>query len=481
MINFQNNKYDGFTIMEVLLALVISCIVMVASVPIITVQKNYGHIEKWNRTKNGADVFYGTPTDSLKVGIGTTTPRVRLHVRGYDDDPDRPVMTLRAGDSDGIQAANFVFANSELEEIGRLGVTTGNNEGSIAIGVGAANNMGIDAPANVSPLRSVAIGVNAMRNMRNAADNVVIGGMSYSRALMTRGHIIIGGNIARNLALNDEDIGRRNYILSNHFLNTIGNRALRNILIGADAGATTVLEGDNICIGRNACTRGSNRTSVIIGNNVSGVLNTEGADRVVIGSYAIVNIIGNFISRFNLVNDPNAPYNKELDDGIIHTLWGQLVASSIISTPKGRIVGGVIDISNDITTIRQADVEANTINTPTNLREFEFSDKRYKNVVGEYKKSIDDLEKISIYRFKYKSDGANGLESSGVIAQEIKSIFPDAVTTRGEKNIHMVNYDYINMATLNAVKDLQKRNKELRLRVEKLKKIVSESQSCTCQ
>ena len=37
------------------------------------------------------------------------------------------------------------------------------------------------------------------------------------------------------------------------------------------------------------------------------------------------------------------------------------------------------------------------------------------------------------------------------------------------------------MATLNAVKDLQKRNKELKQRVEKLKKIVSESQTCACQ
>ena len=105
MMNSRNKS--GFTIMEVLLALVISCIVMVASVPILTVQKNYGHIEKWNRSQNGADVFYGSPKDSLKVGIGTTTPRARLHVRGYEDRPRTPVMTIRAANNTGVHSVNL--------------------------------------------------------------------------------------------------------------------------------------------------------------------------------------------------------------------------------------------------------------------------------------------------------------------------------------------------------------------------------------
>ena len=159
MMNYQNKH--GFTIMEVLLALVISCVVMVASVPILTVQKNYGHIEKWNRNQSGADVFYGSPKDNLKVGIGTTTPRTRLHVRGYEDRPTTPVMTIRAANNTGDHSVNFVFADSNLNEVGRLAATTRDGT-SIAIGAGAANNLGID---NISPTNSVAIGVNAMRNM----------------------------------------------------------------------------------------------------------------------------------------------------------------------------------------------------------------------------------------------------------------------------------------------------------------------------
>ena len=472
MMNSRNKS--GFTIMEVLLALVISCIVMVASVPILTVQKNYGHIEKWNRSQSGADVFYGSPKDSLKVGIGTTTPRARLHVRGYEDRPRTPVMTIRAANNTGVHSVNFVFADSNLNEVGRLAATTTNGN-SIAIGAGAANNMGIDGK---NPTNSVAIGVNAMRNMENSADNVIIGENTYKDAVKTDGNVIIGGNIAEGAAFNYPSTVARNYIIADHRIGDIKASSMRNILIGDEAGANNNLGSENICIGNSTCTNGSHSSNIVIGNYAS-YGGSSGSGRIVIGSYGSETQTGSYVSGMNLTQYPNAPIPSE-ETG--KDVWGAMDGTSLRQTAKGRIVGGVIDVNGNSTTIRYADVEANNVYTNTSsLKEYELSDKRYKNIVGEYKKSLDDLEKISVYRYKYKSDGPDGLESSGVIAQEIKSVFPDAVTTRGKKDIYMVNYNYINMATLNAVKDLQKRNKELKQRVEKLKKIVSESQTCACQ
>lgn len=474
MMNYQNKH--GFTIMEVLLALVISCVVMVASVPILTVQKNYGHIEKWNRNQSGADVFYGSPKDNLKVGIGTTTPRTRLHVRGYEDRPTTPVMTIRAANNTGDHSVNFVFADSNLNEVGRLAATTRDGT-SIAIGAGAANNLGID---NISPIRSVAIGVNAMRNMENSADNVIIGENTYKDAIKHRGNVIIGGNIANGAAFNyDNSLLRRNYIIADHRIGHIRATSMRNILIGDEAGANNSLRSENICIGNHSCTSGSHDGNIVIGNYAS-YYGSSGSGRIVIGSYGSETQTGSYVSGINnLIQYPNAPIKSE-ETG--KQVWGAMDGTSLRQTAKDRIVGGVIDVNGNTTTIRYADVEANNVYTNTSsLKEYELSDKRYKNIVGEYKKSLDDLEKISVYRYKYKSDGPDGLESSGVIAQEIKSVFPDAVTTRGKKDIYMVNYNYINMATLNAVKDLQKRNKELKQRVEKLKKIVSESKTCACQ
>lgn len=471
MMNSRNKS--GFTIMEVLLALVISCIVMVASVPILTVQKNYGHIEKWNRNQSGADVFYGSPKDSLKVGIGTTTPRARLHVRGYEDRPTTPVMTIRAANNTGVHSVNFVFADSNLNEVGRLAATTTNGN-SIAIGAGAANNMGIDGK---NPTNSVAIGVNAMRNMENSADNVIIGENTYKDAVKTDGNVIIGGNIAEGAAFNYPSTVARNYIIADHRIGDIKASSMRNILIGDEAGANNNLGSENICIGNSTCTNGSHSSNIVIGNYAS-YGGSSGSGRIVIGSYGSETQTGSYVSGMTLTQYPNPPIKSE-DTG--KDVWGSMDGNSLRQTPKGRIVGGVIDVNGNSTTIRYADVEANTVYGSHSFHEYELSDKRYKNIVGEYKKSLDDLEKISVYRYKYKSDGPEGLESSGVIAQEIKSVFPDAVTTRGKKDIYMVNYDYINMATLNAVKDLQKRNKELKQRVEKLKKIVSESQTCACQ
>lgn len=473
MMNYQNKH--GFTIMEVLLALVISCVVMVASVPILTVQKNYGHIEKWNRNQSGADVFYGSPKDSLKVGIGTTTPRARLHVRGYEDRPTTPVMTIRAANNTGVHSVNFVFADSNLNEVGRLAATTRDGT-SIAIGAGAANNMGIDGK---NPTNSVAIGVNAMRNMENSADNVIIGENTYKDAVKTDGNVIIGGNIAEGAAFNYPSTVARNYIIADHRIGDIKASSMRNILIGDEAGANNNLRSENICIGNSSCTSGSHSSNIVIGNYAS-YGGSSGSGRIVIGSYGSETQTGSYVSGINnLIQYPDAPRPSE-ETG--KPVWGAMDGTSLRQTAKGRIVGGVIDVNGNSTTIRYADVEANNVYTNTSsLKEYELSDKRYKNIVGEYKKSLDDLEKISVYRYKYKSDGPDGLESSGVIAQEIKSVFPDAVTTRGKKDIYMVNYNYINMATLNAVKDLQKRNKELKQRVEKLKKIVSESKTCACQ
>lgn len=473
MMNYQNKH--GFTIMEVLLALVISCVVMVASVPILTVQKNYGHIEKWNRNQSGADVFYGSPKDNLKVGIGTTTPRTRLHVRGYEDRPTTPVMTIRAANNTGDHSVNFVFADSNLNEVGRLAATTRDGT-SIAIGAGAANNMGIDGK---NPTNSVAIGVNAMRNMENSADNVIIGENTYKDAVKTDGNVIIGGNIAEGAAFNYPSTVARNYIIADHRIGDIKASSMRNILIGDEAGANNNLGSENICIGNSTCTNGSHSSNIVIGNYAS-YGGSSGSGRIVIGSYGSETQTGSYVSGINnLIQYPDAPRPSE-ETG--KPVWGAMDGTSLRQTAKGRIVGGVIDVNGNSTTIRYADVEANNVYTNTSsLKEYELSDKRYKNIVGEYKKSLDDLEKISVYRYKYKSDGPDGLESSGVIAQEIKSIFPDAVTTRGKKDIYMVNYNYINMATLNAVKDLQKRNKELKQRVEKLKKIVSESKTCACQ
>ena len=473
MMNYQNKH--GFTIMEVLLALVISCVVMVASVPILTVQKNYGHIEKWNRNQSGADVFYGSPKDNLKVGIGTTTPRTRLHVRGYEDRPTTPVMTIRAANNTGDHSVNFVFADSNLNEVGRLAATTRDGT-SIAIGAGAANNMGIDGK---NPTNSVAIGVNAMRNMENSADNVIIGENTYKDAVKTDGNVIIGGNIAEGAAFNYPSTVARNYIIADHRIGDIKASSMRNILIGDEAGANNNLRSENICIGNSTCTNGSHSSNIVIGNYAS-YGGSSGSGRIVIGSYGSETQTGSYVSGINnLIQYPDAPRPSE-ETG--KPVWGAMDGTSLRQTAKDRIVGGVIDVNGNSTTIRYADVEANNVYTNTSsLKEYELSDKRYKNIVGEYKKSLDDLEKISVYRYKYKSDGPDGLESSGVIAQEIKSVFPDAVTTRGKKDIYMVNYDYINMATLNAVKDLQKRNKELKQRVEKLKKIVSESKTCACQ
>ena len=76
-----------------------------------------------------------------------------------------------------------------------------------------------------------------------------------------------------------------------------------------------------------------------------------------------------------------------------------------------------------------------------------------------------DASKIELKQFEFKTDSTNRTHY-GVIAQEVEKIAPELVYT-DEKGIKSVAYIDLIIAKLNA---LEKENKELQLRIEKLEK-----------
>jgi len=87
-----------------------------------------------------------------------------------------------------------------------------------------------------------------------------------------------------------------------------------------------------------------------------------------------------------------------------------------------------------------------------------FSDRRLKNLNGNFNTGLSQVLKIHPVRYRYKADNALGLrdtdEHIGVVAQEIQKVIPEAVT-ENSKGYLMVNNDPIIWTMLNAIKEQQ--------------------------
>ncbi|MFV8257620.1 tail fiber domain-containing protein [Bdellovibrio bacteriovorus] len=85
------------------------------------------------------------------------------------------------------------------------------------------------------------------------------------------------------------------------------------------------------------------------------------------------------------------------------------------------------------------------------------SDRRLKDVHGDYEYGLNEILKLHTVRYNYKSGNALSLPSdvpmTGFIAQEVQQVIPDAVKTRADGYLEL-NVDPIHWATVNAVKDL---------------------------
>jgi hypothetical protein len=94
------------------------------------------------------------------------------------------------------------------------------------------------------------------------------------------------------------------------------------------------------------------------------------------------------------------------------------------------------------------------------------SDIRVKEDIKEHEPGLLELAKLKTYDWTYngKGDSTKGVKMSGVMAQELEKIIPEAVTKRKTKDLddmRMVDYSSLLATTINAVQDLDKKVKKL--------------------
>ncbi len=107
--------------------------------------------------------------------------------------------------------------------------------------------------------------------------------------------------------------------------------------------------------------------------------------------------------------------------------------------------------------------------TPTGIRRTDnlsngvTSDLRLKNVGQPFEKGLEFLSKLKIYNFTFKNDKQK-VHQVGVIAQDLKRIFPDAVS-KDDKGYYKIRRDEMFYSAINSVKELYEKISDLAKRV----------------
>ena len=101
------------------------------------------------------------------------------------------------------------------------------------------------------------------------------------------------------------------------------------------------------------------------------------------------------------------------------------------------------------------------------------SDVRLKNINGAYLKGLNEIMSLNPSVFTFKEGNPKNIPSEneycGLIAQEVRTVFPDAV--KEDKDGYLImTYEPINIALINAIKELSGEVEQLRAEVERLKK-----------
>ncbi len=103
-----------------------------------------------------------------------------------------------------------------------------------------------------------------------------------------------------------------------------------------------------------------------------------------------------------------------------------------------------------------------------------FSDKRLKNISGNYDPGLAEIMQLQAIRFKYIAKSNLGLSTDaeyvGLGAQDVQKVIPEAVT-RDDSGYLMLKTDPIFYAMLNAIKELKEKNDRLQSRLELLEAI----------
>lgn len=381
------------------------------------------------------------------------------------------------GNSGTNAMANFIGTTDVVDLVFKRG-----NIKSGLIGAGTTSFGLRSLFANTSGVFNSAFGTNSLFNNSLGSNNTSVG---FN-------------------ALENNSIGNNNTALGSDSLsnNTTGNN---NTSLGGSTLYLNISGSNNIAIGHLAGYNetGSNKLYIENSNSTNPLIYGEfDTDLLRIHGYLEIDNIATTNNKMQLVNKNNYTH------GIGDQIFGNGGDDFIISSKEGaNETGGIYGDGNAISIWSAGDANQSqpaalvyfldedsfdvTNNNPydnTALKSYispvgayvQVSDKNKKENIAKIENATDKINQISGYTYQFKlspeevKKGDKPIQSSGVLAQEIEKILPQAVQ-KNDKGDYFVDYAAITPLLIEAIKEqnnkikiLETTNSEILKRLEKL-------------
>ena len=281
--------------------------------------------------------------------------------------------------------------------------------------------------------------------------------------------VIIGGNTAHLTKISSETKNIPKLSISTK------EKSPHIGFIYSDEPSGTLTINDGISLGKNVDTKEGGiaigfkakalgKNSIAIGHNI---INTE-PNAIKLGNETSSVQISGTLKVKNLIVDGGATFSENFIKSLFETYFIEY-GKPLLQTTKPT---QEINTSNTI----PEGFSEEMLELIFNQMQNQLSDKRLKNIISENTDSIEKLKEIKTYNYTFKSDSSK-TPRVGVIAQELKNVFPNSVKKNNE-GYYQIRQEDMFYAMLNTIKELHSQsetlNKRLKAQEEELRELKKE-------
>jgi len=455
----------GFTLAEVIIALIVVTLVMALSVPLLTKKtqeelalKN-GQPWEWIGSTINAKFNSSGGNRALLIGMDSVSetylPRMAIssnsdttnHINFYQNGVKQGSLTINnvgsfLGNAPYIPSSPTVTGNGQInhKNVVVIGNVVAYGNGSVDIGEGTSStgeSVSIGPNTGGYGGGSVAIGAGANTCHHCSFD---------SETKTWDCHVTSGASVFPSTSV---AIGyHAKTMLHTIAIGTVANASKSTMPDAKDSlalGYNTTVVGQNVyVIGNNSAFSMSNGT-----NNVSNVI-------LIAPNTNMTSTTSNVFT----CNYLNSNHSIQYDNSVI-----------LAGPSSGVILNGSTSAANIyIKDAMGGNVWCNDFTKS--------SDSRLKNTGKEYTSGIDKINKLKIYNYNFKNKPKD--KRVGVIAQELMKIFPYAVS-KGENGYYMIRQEDIFYSMVNALKDFDKKIKNIITGISNINKDLTDMELKVCE
>lgn len=484
---------NGFTFAEMMVVMMVISLITIATIPAVTRRTIVvSSVGKWKYASNRLDIYYGTSaTQGVAIGatgLNSNETRLLLNTSG-------PTQSQIIFQESGTARAKLM-ANSDNNLVLGNATTLGTNDVALGYSTNFTDNSSADksnysvgigyAKVLRGAHNSVAIGYNSTADTYDYDPNndsgylLSIGGQVSATESAAQGHSVAIGYdaIAAQYAVVVGCGEYSGYANAGGFASTAlgcmvninatpGGRSVaigtaaqatggESIAIGAcdnsDGNYARAVPNYSIALGAHARVTGTSSGSVAIGTNSSGTGAT----------------VNNILNQIKLGSTHTVSIPGYLSVEKTSTLTGNVsMGGTLTVTGAGTLTGNVTVASPRTLTIQTLGSGGTTqlyLNGATSGVVSSSSDRRLKNLHGEFTGGLNEIKQLKVYNYTFKKDKTK-TPLVGVMAQDLQKVFPNAVS-KNKEGYFMIRKEDMFYALLNSIKQLDKMLSGLKIRIQ---------------